>query len=433
MNFRPPLVDGRFVSCVNRLTPALLRWTRQIESVDVSPDDIRRMQMLDGKRLLIACNHPTCDDPAIAYALAAQAGIPCHYLACRENFDAAKGLAGWVLQRLGGYSVVRGTPDRESFRMTRRLLAAPGGRVVIFPEGEVYSQNDSLLPFQAGVVQLAFWALDDVRAAGDATGSIAILPVAVRYTFIEDMRPAIDRALTRLEQRVFPEEKQDEAGSAGAPDSADATASQYARLRRIGIEVLSSMEREYGVKVARKGAPADSVSEPIEDLSDRMDSMKRLLLDRVASMVEASAPADMTLPERMRFLINKVHNVVREDPESERTPYQALLHSQQVSRVTPMLQDLERVANWVAVQDNYVGASPTPERMADNIRRLEIEVFGCQMLTGRRRATVRVGAPIDLSDYYEAYKKDKRGVVANCVSLLEHAVQSLLDEHGETI
>ena len=48
------------------------------------------------------------------------------------------------IQALGGYSIVRGTPDRESFRMTRQILSQPGAKLVVFPEGEVYTQNDTL-------------------------------------------------------------------------------------------------------------------------------------------------------------------------------------------------------------------------------------------------------------------------------------------------
>jgi len=409
-DFRPPRIHALTVRLASIAMPRILRWARHVSFIDIRDEDIERVRSLADRRLLIAPNHPTNDDPALLFALARAAGVPFYYLACRETFDAALGLYGKFLQRIGAYSVVRGTADRESFRMTRKLLSTPGGRVVIFPEGEVYSQNDTLLPFQSGVVQLAFWAMEDVRSGGEPEGSVSILPVAVRYVFVADMTDRINAALGRLERAVL-----------GTAQSTSTVDSHYERLRALGVAVLTAMEAEYGLKPSRSEEA---------DLTARMDAMKALLLERAAGLIGVTLPASATLPERMRFLINRVHDVVKDPPSNDKTPYTERLHAQQAERAAPLMRDLDRVANWIAVRDNYVRAKPTPERMADNIRRLEVEVFGAPSLTGPRRAIVRVGRPIDLSDYAADYRADKRGTVTKCVGLLESAVQALLD--GET-
>ena len=409
-DFRPPAPYSPVVRLAGLTVPWILRWARHVVDIEIPDKDIERIRALRDRRLLIAPNHPTNDDPALLFALSRASGLPFYYLACRETFDAACGFYGRFLQRIGAYSVVRGTADRESFRMTRRLLATPGGRVVIFPEGEVYSQNDTLLPFQSGVVQLAFWAMEDVRSGGEPDGSVSILPVAVRYVFVADMTDRINAALSRLERAVL-----------GTSQSTSTVDSHYERLRALGVAVLTAMETEYGLKSARNEE---------SDLTARMDAMKSLLLERAAGLIGVTLPAGATLPERMRFLINRVHDVVKDPPGDDKTPYGERLHAQQAERAAPLMRDLERVANWIAVRDNYVRARPTPERMADNIRRLEVEVFGAPALTGPRRAIVRVGEPIDLARFAADYKADRRGAVAKCVDLLEEAVQALLD--GDT-
>jgi hypothetical protein len=134
----------------------------------------------------------------------------------------------------------------------------------------------------------------------------------------------------------------------------------------------------------------------------------------------------------MRLLINAVYAVTHDESTANRSSYQARVHRQQAARAAPLLSDLKRVANWIAVQDNYVRARPTPERMADTLRRLEIEAFGKSFLHGPRRALVRVGEPIPLAACYDAYRADKRATVAQVTHELETAVQDLLDKGRDT-
>ena len=293
--------------------------------------------------------------------------------------------------------------SRESFRTTRELLAADGGRVVIFPEGEIYSQNDTLLPFQSGVVQLAFWAMEDLRKSGVEAPSILLVPIGIKYRYSKNMDAAIDEALKGLEEALA--------------IKFDKTAGRYDRLRCVGKSMLETLETEYGLKVT---------SGDDSDLSARMIALKALLLDRAAALIGVKFSEGSGLPERLRILVNSVYSVTRDEAHGDWSPYRERLHREQATRIAPLLQDLNRVANWIAVTDNYVRSNPTPERMGDNIRRLQIECFGEYKLTGPRRATIRVGTPIDLADHYDAYKADKRGTVAACVTALETAVQSLL-------
>lgn len=181
--------------------------------------------------------------------------------------------------------------------------------------------------------------------------------------------------------------------------------------------MLETLELEYGLKPATGDDG---------DLTGRMNALKSLLLDRAAALIGVKFPEGSGLPERLRILVNAVYAVTREEPHGEWSSYRERLHREQATRVEPLLRDLNRVANWIAVTDNYVRANPTPERMGDNIRRLQIECFGEYKLSGPRRAVIRVGDPIDLADHYEAYKADKRGVVNRCVGMLESAVQGLL-------
>ena len=65
----------------------------------------------------------------------------------------------FLIQRLGGYSVIRGSVDRDAFRTTRQLLQAGERPIVIFAEGGLTRQNDTVTPFESGVVNSVFGLL----------------------------------------------------------------------------------------------------------------------------------------------------------------------------------------------------------------------------------------------------------------------------------
>jgi hypothetical protein len=402
-SFLPPKPSAAAIAFGRMILGTALRWKYDVVGVDIAKEDLDRLRALRNERALIAPNHPSNAEPAVLFRLSHLVDEPFYYVCCREAFDHAGGLWGRFLQKVGGYSIVRGVADRDSFRMTRSLLTGPGAKVVIFPEGEVYSQNDTLLPFQSGVIQLMFWALEDVRKK-EPNGTLYLVPIAIKYRFIRDMCAHILESLDRLEKALAVKE--------------DVSLEPYPRLRRIGSAVLAAMERDYGLPVGDDSG----------DMNDRIVAVKEALVQRVASALHVEAkPDERNLSQRMRSLINAVH-AVTDDDSPMRSPYEARLREAKSERAMPLLNDLDRLANLIAIQDGYVGALPTPERMADTLRRLETEVLGEPICSGPRRCRVRVGEPIDLADHLDDYNKDKRSVVRSVTTMLEQSVQSLLDE-----
>jgi hypothetical protein len=331
-----PWVRGFFQTTLPLILPRL-----GVVGVDYDPADLERLRALAPSRVLLTPNHPTNTEPALMFHLSCIVRQPFFYLACREAFEPWWGLWGAIIRRVGAFSVVRGTADRASFRMTRQLLTQPGAKVVIFPEGEVYSQNDTLLPFHSGVFQLAFWALEDSRKEGRADEPLYVLPVAIKYRFTQDMTREIRASLDRLERFV---------GAKNEPG-----ANEYVRLRGIAHAMLQSLEQEYRLTPPRPTADA------AEDLTPRLNAVKEAILQRVAAAAGVALPKGETLPERMRALIHVIGTVTREEPVAP-TPYDTELKRHQRERARPLLRDLSRLANWIAAYDGYVRADPTPER-----------------------------------------------------------------------
>ncbi len=327
-----------------------------------------------------------------------------HYVACREAFDLMGGLWGWFIQRLGAYSLVRGAMDRASFTKTKELLASAGSKVVIFPEGEVYSQNDSLLPFQSGVVQLAFWGLEEAIKA-DPEADVVLLPVAVRYQFVQDMQAEIASSIARLEQAV---------GLTG--HASDET---YVRIRRIGELVVGKLEQQFEIK--------PSADEP---LGERMQRVKLTQLERAAGIAKIKLKGG-PLPEEMRSVINAVHRVAN-DPSGAKSTYDRRLWQEAKNHIEPAIHELDRLANWIAVYDGYVAADPSAERIVHLLIRMEKEVLGRAFIRGRQKAHVRLGDPISLRAHQSAYLDSKRETVSSLAKAGEDAVQALLIQIAKT-
>ncbi len=392
--FRPAIDSPRTRAFANLMSRPALRWARGVQRVEIAGGDLKRLQSLRDERVVLTPNHPTNTDPALIWELSRRAAMPFHYLCCHEAFAKWGGLWGALIQRMGAYSVVRGTADRASFAFTKEVLSKPGAKLVLFPEGEVYSQNDSLLPFQTGAVQLALWGRDAARKS-EPNAQIYLLPCAIRYRFLRDVTPVLHGKLADLEEHL------------AMPDG---PGELYPRMRRVALRVFEEVEREYGLHPA-----------PGEDVSPRLQAAKEAALARAATLFGLEMPRG-TLPERMRALLFEVESAMH-DLESENAAPDAEnveAFRERANNTRRAWRDLQRLANWIAVYDGYAKKSPTPEHIAEVIYRLEIEVFGHATHAGTRIARVRVGHAIPLPE--KVSRKDLPALTLQ----LEQAVAALL-------
>jgi 1-acyl-sn-glycerol-3-phosphate acyltransferase len=398
LDFLPPRESPFLLRCSHILLPWVMSRFRQIVAVSIPKGDWTHLEALRRRRAILSANHPTTSDPLVAMYLSRCLGEGFNYMACRELFH---GPWGWTIQRLGAYSIHRGMPDRQSFRMTRHLLADMDRKVVIFPEGETYEHNDAMIPFQQGVIQIGFGALEDIRKSGREP-SLPVLPIAVKYRCVIDPRPAIDAGLRSLEDALT-------LSSAGGE-------SFYVRLRRVGEQVLGRMEREFGLKAAAGAS-----------LNDRITAAKNHVMDRVSRAVGVERDQDASLAEQMRFLFNEVYRFADEFAE-EPGDYAHRQHGRRLTAAAPLLDDLRRLQNFLVVTDGYVANQMTGERFLDVIGRLQREVLGRVRHGVPREAVVRIAPSLDLGSHYEAYRRQKKETVAEVTARVEASVRALLTQ-----
>jgi 1-acyl-sn-glycerol-3-phosphate acyltransferase len=398
--FRPPRTSPFLIRLVRALMPLLLRYCCRMERVDVPDEDLERVRKLTGQRVVLCPNHPTGWDPAVIFQLSTVLGEDFHYMACIEAFAYAP--KGWFMQRMGCYSIVRGALDRESFRTTHELLLEGKRWLVIFPEGEACGHNDMVMPFQDGVVRMAFRAAEELHDNG-LTDPLYVVPISLRYRFSRDMRREIGGALSRLERKL---------GIKPASRALELEA-LYARLVAVGVAVVATVEQEHGIR-PRPGA----------HLEDRMQQVKEVLVSRIAAALGVSLRPNDSLLDRIRALYNAANHVVHEEPEG--SDYERDLHRRRQQDVRPLYDDLDRVLRFVATRSDYVGETLSAERFLETIARLECEVLGEVKWYGPRLVALRIGEPIDLVAHIQAYKQDKRNAVLGITRQLESAVMLML-------
>ena len=302
--------------------------------------------------------------------------------------------------------MARGSVDREAFRTTRRLLAEGTHPLVIFAEGEISRQNDTVLPFESGVTQLCFWALDDLAKA-DRVKPLYVVPIGIKYIYDADMWNEIEGSLTRLEREILPQ---------SSPSADDL----YSRLRQIGAAVISILEREYKLKVAEDRA-----------LNERIEQLREHILSQMEEFMGVT-PQPSVLPRtRVRALKNLIDAEVYREME-EIPAYERQIHEQRLEKFQEFYPDLNRLFNFIAIYDGYVGENRSPERFLEVITRLEREVFGDSKPRGPRIAYMRFGAPKNLLDRYETYRQDKKQTVQDITLELETEVQALISDMSDS-
>ncbi len=396
--FRSPKNSSFLIWSAKLLLPLILRLAPKVLDVEVQEQDLRRLKELKGHRVILTPSHSGGLEPFVLFHLSKLLGEEFNFLAAKETFERF-GFAGWLIQRLGVYSIVQGVPDRSSFRMTKQLLVSGKRWLVIFPEGHTCWQNDIVMPFQQGVAQLGFWAYEELNKQGELP-PLYCVPIAIKYIYLRDMRNEIESSLHLLESKLF------------AP-SIPKHLNLYDRLRRLGEAVLSANEKELHVR-PRKDA----------NLNERIQNIKELIVSRVSRALGVSSLPEQPLHERIRYLLNTIDQIVYIEPGSPDYVKHLLQKRQQELQV--LYDDLYQVLHFVALYEGYVGDMLTPERFLDVLGLFELEVFGRGRIWGPRKALVKLGEPLDLENYYLRYQTDKRGALGDVTNSLESSVRQML-------
>ncbi len=406
--FLSPQINPLVVGLVRALMPLLRKTLFGGLEICIEERSLETLRRYKGQRMLLLPNHPTGEEPQVLFEVATQLDEVFNFVAAREVFDWEHGFRGWLLRRVGVYSVIRGAADRESFMTSKKILMEGRNRLVIFIEGEISRGNDTLIPFEPGVIQLGYWAQESLAKEARKKGDdkeyppVYVAPVAIRYYFKPGVEVAIEQGLQNLEKAV------------GVTPQADWD--PYRRIRAIGEQVLRVLERENHM-----------VPVPETSLTERVEAIKNRMLKKMELFLDLKPDPSLSTLDRLREIRNTMDKLIHtyDDPE-EMTPYERRIAEHMRLALQEFYEDLDRVVYFVTYDEAYLRDNRTNERLIEAIRRLEKEVFGLARLTYPRVAAVEVGEVISLKDSFADYEADKKGHVKLLAQRLEQDMAAML-------
>lgn len=388
-SFYPPKLNPLLTRLLQSLSYLIADNLYQVRLV-VEAADIDQLKALGDKRVVYLANHPTFDDGIVMFLLSARLGQLFHYIVAHDNFQ---GWQGKLLQWGGAYSIRRGLGDRASITQTLKLLKQPACKLVIFPEGACSYQNDTVTPFRTGAIQMPLQAISQLVKQGNSVPDLYLAPVGIKYRYTASMHSAIARTLTRLEEAL-----------AVSPKASDF----YGRLRAVAEEVFRRLEAEYDF---------NSTLQMQMDWNHRIEQLKTHVLTECEQTLGLTMAPQFSMRER----VYKIQSVIEEQSGETTTLDEGMADN--------LYRATVRLLNFAAIYDGYVAENPTSERFLDTLMRLEKEVFQLAkpISKGPRKALIRVGEPVNLKDYVEAYKQDRGTTTAQLTQQLQQAVQTNLD------
>lgn len=387
-------------------TPAVLKLGANIDGMEIRPQDRKMLRGLRDERVLFFSNHPTQAEPVLAWLVAQAMGSRFNYMATRRAFDYFNGMLGKLFASTGAFSVIPGIADRDSMRFARQTLAKPGGKLVLYPEGEpMCGENDSLMPFQPGIVKLGLGAFEDARKQ-DPAADIIVLPGFIKYV----VKGSPDRIAANLDERIARLE-----GRLGLDKG---KRNLLRRFLHVGRVLLEQAEQEYGVE-----PPADP-----EDFDFRIGRVRHAILDAVADRIQ-------------------LHGYRREDDAIHKLRHlTAVLELLELNYPAPKLPQISvaereqamlacvKAYDFIVIKRDYLASYPSPERFYEWLARFESLVLGAtpRALGGEpsplpRQAYISFAKPFPLSEYYVDYKRDKQGTLQRLLDRLLTDIRVLLD------
>lgn len=365
-NFLPPQQNTLLTRLIQSIFYLVVYFVYRIKVV-IDEGDIAKLKAIADQRVVYLPNHSTLDDGLVVFLLSARLGQLFHYVVAYEAFQ---GLIGKLMQMVGAYSIRRGVGDRQSIMQTLKILQQPQCKLVIFPEGGCSYQNDTVMPFRSGAVELSFKAIKKLQQNEGNIPDFYLVPVSLKYRYPDVTDYQIGQALSRLEVAL----------------SLKATENDlYLRLRAISARVLSNIETEYHLTHVTEA-----------DWNQRICFLRKYLLDYCEEKLQIVPVPEY--PDRER--VYKIQSVLATIPESAK---QAKIDYEHIYQTTV------RLLNFEAIYDGYVAANPTPERFFATIDRLEREVFQIDRpkFKGQRRVIVKIGTPINLKEYWSSYQSNR--------------------------
>ena len=340
--------------------------------------------------VILISNHADEMDPRICLELSRLSGKRFISMCNREAFDELSGMAGWVLQHLGHFSVERGAHDSHAKQYAIDIVKNGEQILVIFPEGEIFYLNEKIQPFHSGVVEISMQALLQQREKNPDWKAF-IVPMALKYHHHGPIEDALEHRIEKMEIHLNFKPSKEE--------------SFTTRLRRIQKTLLAMEETAHNIR-----------QELQHDLFEEITRTEEAIL----SEIEATHQEIKVHPSQLIDKAWQLGAAIREELASDDSNQEELKKE---------LADLKEVAQLTSWHPDYIEEKASFDRLAELVLKLERELFKVKrpkQLT-RRDVHVTISTPIDISSFVQDYETDAHAFRHSFTEDLQKKVQAMVD------
>lgn len=374
-------------------------WWNNYDGLHITKSDVEKIKAIPTNRTIICSNHSHRHDAIFLFSLSAILKEQFNYIAAREIFDWWPfGMHGYCIQRVGAYSITRGSVDRASIAMSKKLIVEGKRKLVVFPECEISGSDDMLLPVEPGLASLFYKGLEELKQVG-SDEPLFVLPIGLKYKYVSDISQNCGNALTRIENTLGVE-----ALSKSLPERFNAALGAY-------INLLASEYRFGHANWAKAGDRVD------------FDSAIAALIEYCSDCVGID-PATENAPQAVHTLRNQLRQFLKVDGYV--SPYRARIHKERRRYLLHFDCIFDTILRLAALKEFRVLSGMSQENLASGIDLLERELFGKATQKGSRIVYIKAGDPINIADRFNEYQKDKKREVDWLTSEIERQLRDML-------
>ncbi len=347
--------------------------------------------------LMLTANHADETDMKICIELSRRSRRRFTYMVTSEAFDEYHGMAGWWLQRLGGFSVEKAGGDQAARRYSVDVVKKGREVLVVFPEGEIYYLNDLVQPFKTGAVHIGLRAIAETRKTRPHWTSF-ILPVAIKYRYHRTIVSALSKKIRRMEKHLM-------------------IRKNYLTFQEKLIGIMANL-----LKRQELLGETRMISEELERLKEQVRETQVEILSKIESKYRRMKSDPKTLfverAQKMIFFLR------------EQLGQKKLLSAETRRQLQRDFDELKKAVQRTGWHPQYIDLDPSEERLAETVMKLEREIFKKKRPgpLGNRDVFVRIGNPVDLGVHAEAYEKDPSATSHRIAEELRDNIQLLIEK-----
>ena len=430
LEFIPPKFNPSVLRITQLLLPAWIPSQTILSQIEA--ENVKTLVKLVNEfqqkkiRFLIAFRHPQVEDPfSLGYLfshivpkVARQEGIKLNY-PIHAHFIYDRGIplwagshVGWFLSQMGATPIQRGKADWTGLRSARNLFAQGNFPMAAAPEGATNGLSEMISPLEPGIAQLGFWCAEDLEKAG-RNEQVFILPVGIKYSYINPPWESIDKLLRELEAA---------SGLAVDEKGFDKALPQeilYPKLIRLTDHLLSVMEdfyKRFYHHELKLNTPETDTSDGNEVIAARLQALLDSALKVSEDYFDLQPKGNFS--DRCRRVEQAGWNYIfREDFKDTKSlsTIEKRLADRVAEEASLRMWHMRLVESFVAVTGKYVREKPTAERFAETILilwNMVTRIKGGNPFKrpklGKQRAKITIGEPLSISDRFEDYKKNRK-------------------------